>query len=88
MNHHPRAVPHLNVALEVSSIFRVGDGDEEGRLATTENSCLTDGMLMPFKLWQVWNNLISKVEYSDEIDNYPAPQRAFNLVLKISTKYF
>lgn len=51
MSHHPRVVPHVSVSLEVSSILRVGDGKEEGRWATTENSCLNDGMLMPFRLW-------------------------------------
>lgn len=49
-SHRPRVVPHLNVSLEISSILRVGDGEEEGRLATA-NSCLNDGMLMPFRLW-------------------------------------
>lgn len=50
MSHHLRAVPHFNVSLEASSVLRVGDREEEGRLATTENSCLNDGILMPFRL--------------------------------------
>lgn len=43
-------MPHLNVSAEVSSMFRVGDGEEERRLDTTENSYLNDGMLIAFRL--------------------------------------